>query len=575
MSPDIVSSQSKTPPFDTLQYRIRRGRPQLVTRASNNCVHGMTRSVCKTCDPVGYKISRIRGCVAGGLKRVGVVKCKKTLQYLGVPSFDKMIQHFQRKMDVYNAKNPQGLQMTFDNIHIDHIKPAKAFGDEINHYTNLQPLLPATNRCKKARWSAIDELFWHENIKNNSDYVDIYLGACEHVDITQEKYLTQAKPKAHTAPPNMTKDELRDELLLWQDDKPTGKSEYFDSILSNLRSIPNFSLQSDDIDSKEVAFRVSAKSVINQQIARLRELGQTCSLDRVNSIFLNDATFKSNQNMVLAMYTLEKIKRMQAHAATLDYALPNAKTVPACVCLLHELVDVFNADLHESARIKVSDLSLHQNQYDEGEEIEITDEMWGLFSYNCRAIKKRPSTRRDLMTVIFTLAQKIFGKWFTDKKKTRSKNVKNKTNCYNYIGNHRFVSVYVRLADWSKHDLSDFEPAMVSKYKLEARQRRDVSIYKQIRDAYDPVKIKQKEDDVERKRVLLEKKEDEMERERALLSSEPPPKRHKTSKTDALSQKELVMQKREQQAYMLNSQQEFRMLREQKQEQRWLSDKIK
>jgi len=38
---------------------------------------------------------------------------------------------------------------------------------------------------------------------------------------------------------------------------------------------------------------------------------------------------------------------------------------------------------------------------------------------------------------------------------------------------------------------------------------------------------------------------------------------------------QLVIQKQEQQAYRLKSQQEFRMLREQKQEQRWLSDKIK
>ena len=53
-SPDILSSPSKP-----LQYRIRRGCPKLVTRASNCCVHGITRSVCKICDPVGYKISRI------------------------------------------------------------------------------------------------------------------------------------------------------------------------------------------------------------------------------------------------------------------------------------------------------------------------------------------------------------------------------------------------------------------------------------------------------------------------------------------------------------------------------------
>jgi hypothetical protein len=182
---------------------------------------------------------------------------------------------------------------------------------------------------------------------------------------------------------------------------------------------------------------------------------------------------------------------------------------------------------------------LHQNQYDEGEKIKITEEMWGLFSYNCRAIKKRPETRRGLMMVIFTLAQKIFGKWFTDKKETTlrftdSENVKKKTKCYNYHGNPMFLSVYVRLTDWSKHDLSDFEPTMVSKYKLVIRQRRDVGIDQQIRDAHDPVKIYEKEE-LDRQKQLLE---DDEKRKRALLGIEPPPKRRKTSKTAALSQKE-------------------------------------
>jgi len=94
--------------------------------------------------------------------------------------------------------------------------------------------------------------------------------------------------------------------------------------------------------------------------------------------------------------------------------------------------------------------------------------------------------------------------------------------------------VYVRLTDWSKHDLSDFEPAMVSKFKLEIRQRRDVGIDKLIRDAHDPVKIKEKEKLDQNKQL----REDEVKQKRALLSTEPPPKRRKTSKTDALSQKE-------------------------------------
>jgi len=55
--------------------------------------------------------------------------------------------------------NPQSVQMTFDNIHIDHIKPARAFADEINHYTNLQPLLPSMNMRKFAKWSQEDDGF--------------------------------------------------------------------------------------------------------------------------------------------------------------------------------------------------------------------------------------------------------------------------------------------------------------------------------------------------------------------------------------------------------------------------------
>jgi hypothetical protein len=80
----------------------------------------------------------------------------------------------QGKMDQYNSLNPEGVQMTWDNIQIDHIKPAKAFGDEINHFTNLQPLLPVMNARKKAHWSKQDEVFWRENIQNHTDFTDIY-----------------------------------------------------------------------------------------------------------------------------------------------------------------------------------------------------------------------------------------------------------------------------------------------------------------------------------------------------------------------------------------------------------------
>ncbi len=62
--------------------------------------------------------------------------------------------------------------MTFQNIHIDHIKPVSKFdlddSDEILdccHDSNLQPLLGTTNLEKFNKWSEENEKYWSENIK--------------------------------------------------------------------------------------------------------------------------------------------------------------------------------------------------------------------------------------------------------------------------------------------------------------------------------------------------------------------------------------------------------------------------
>ena len=61
--------------------------------------------------------------------------------------------------------------MTWDNIHIDHIKPVSRFNldleEEFNkccHYTNLQPLLAKDNLNKSNKWTHKDELFWNKHI---------------------------------------------------------------------------------------------------------------------------------------------------------------------------------------------------------------------------------------------------------------------------------------------------------------------------------------------------------------------------------------------------------------------------
>jgi hypothetical protein len=71
--------------------------------------------------------------------------------------------------------------MTFDNIHIDHIKPVSQFKLEdpeellkCCHYTNLQPLLANDNLVKSGKWSDIDEVYWNENIIYK-EYLTLYL----------------------------------------------------------------------------------------------------------------------------------------------------------------------------------------------------------------------------------------------------------------------------------------------------------------------------------------------------------------------------------------------------------------
>ena len=61
--------------------------------------------------------------------------------------------------------------MTWENIHIDHIKPVSRFNldieEEFNkccHYTNLQPLLAKDNLNKSNKWTDENDTFWNENI---------------------------------------------------------------------------------------------------------------------------------------------------------------------------------------------------------------------------------------------------------------------------------------------------------------------------------------------------------------------------------------------------------------------------
>ena len=71
--------------------------------------------------------------------------------------------------------------MTWDNIHLDHIKPVSKFNLNDHeeflqccNYTNFQPLLSEDNLSKSDKWSDEDNKFWLENIQGK-EYRNIYL----------------------------------------------------------------------------------------------------------------------------------------------------------------------------------------------------------------------------------------------------------------------------------------------------------------------------------------------------------------------------------------------------------------
>ena len=85
-------------------------------------------------------------------------------------------------MEYFNTLLATDTLMTWDNIHIDHIKPVSKFNldDEhefldCSHYTNLQPLLSADNLEKSNKWTDENERYWNENIKGNDKYAEVYM----------------------------------------------------------------------------------------------------------------------------------------------------------------------------------------------------------------------------------------------------------------------------------------------------------------------------------------------------------------------------------------------------------------
>jgi hypothetical protein len=107
-------------------------------------------------------------------------KSKHSIEYLGC-TIEEFISYFEKKIEYFNNFIATSEIMTWDNIHIDHIKPVSLFNldDEEEfldccHYSNLQPLISTDNLEKHNKWEPVNNNFWLENIKGKEN-LEIYI----------------------------------------------------------------------------------------------------------------------------------------------------------------------------------------------------------------------------------------------------------------------------------------------------------------------------------------------------------------------------------------------------------------
>ena len=147
---------------------------------SSVCLHKRRKNECKDCNFKLYLVQLQRNQINRCFKSSTLDKNKHSIEYLGC-DIDTFINHFNKKIEYFHQFIATDELMTFDNIHIDHIKPVSKFDldneDEFLNccnYTNLQPLLAKDNMEKSNRWNETNETYWKENIINK-EYFEIYV----------------------------------------------------------------------------------------------------------------------------------------------------------------------------------------------------------------------------------------------------------------------------------------------------------------------------------------------------------------------------------------------------------------
>lgn len=116
---------------------------------SDICIHKKQRKICNICEPQKYLVHLQRNRLRKIFTMKNLEKTKHTIEYLGCTE-QEFYDHIIKQMIP---------GMTFDNIHLDHIKPISKWNledeEELRkccHYTNIQPLFAEDNLSKSDKW---------------------------------------------------------------------------------------------------------------------------------------------------------------------------------------------------------------------------------------------------------------------------------------------------------------------------------------------------------------------------------------------------------------------------------------
>ena len=302
--------------------------------------------------PNTKKHARIRAFVASGLNRIGCVKDDKSLKYLGVTSFDTVIEHIQNKMDSYNAQQTGGEQMSFANIELDHIKPVKQFALELSHYTNLQPLLKKVNRSKAAKWTHTDDTFWRANIQHQPEFTDMYADTTmrlsgNNIHNNKNSFDRQQSQINRQRWKDMDCIPIYEAKMIYQKWlHGSNNNTQFMDILATIREVEYSQIQSNEMHLANS--RTQLKNIIQCDISKYKIY---------ENIFIYPHMLKKFCNLMLGIYTQKKLQQISALNSQKDYIVKNIDTTNSKVLLLHEmsqlLINIFPT-LPQSSKYSIS-----------------------------------------------------------------------------------------------------------------------------------------------------------------------------------------------------------------------------